>query len=297
MIFIETNDGLYEALVTIADGEANFASEDGKPEWHERMGQCSQNLLKATLPHVKGMNEKYIKHETSDCEPCQLGKSTKAPRKSREGQDLGATRPVERVYTDVVGPMNYLSVGKAKYFFTLLDEYSGYSMVHFSCKKNETGNEIIEMIQEIENLFNSKIETLSCIYRKTVKWIRSDGGGEYEGHVFQNWLKQRCIIHEMKKAYSPESNSRAERLNRTLLDMSRAMMLNANTAPKNVLAEAGNTDCYIRNRLVTRSCSEKYTPYDVINKRKPSVGHLRKFGCKAYVHKPEHKRDGKWIEG
>ena len=80
------------------------------------------------------------------------------------------------------------------------------------------------MITEVENLFNTRIGKLTTINRNSVKWIRSDGGGEYIGVEFQNWIKARRIVHEITTAYSPESNGSAERLNRTLLDMARTMM-------------------------------------------------------------------------
>lgn len=53
-------------------------------------------------------------------------------------------------------------------------------MVRIPAKK-EVRNAVIDMIKKLENLFNEKIETLSCIYRNTVKWVRFDGGEECIG--------------------------------------------------------------------------------------------------------------------
>ena len=38
------------------------------------------------------------------------------------------------------------------------------------------------------------------------------------------------------------------------------------------------------------SASEDKTPYEVWTGKKPSLSHLRVFGCDAYVHVPKEKR-------
>lgn len=78
--------------------------------------------------------------------------------------------------------------------------------------------------------------------------------------LFQNWIKQLGMVCEATTAYSPESNGRAERLERTLIDMARTMLHSAPTAPSNLWAEAVHTACFIKNRLVTQSCTEHCTP-------------------------------------
>jgi transposase InsO family protein len=40
---------------------------------------------------------------------------------------------------------------------------------------------------------------------------------------FQNYLKQNGIIHNTSVAYCPQSNEKAERLNRTLVEKARCM--------------------------------------------------------------------------
>lgn len=61
----------------------------------------------------------------------------------------------------LAGTMKILSLGGAKYFVSTLDEYSSYSFLCFLAEKNEAGEEAIDMIQKLENVFNEKIEMLS----------------------------------------------------------------------------------------------------------------------------------------
>lgn len=119
-------------------------------------------------------------------------------------------------------------------------------MVCFINQKREAGKAVKYMITELENMFNSRIETLHCLNRSAVKWRRSDGGGEYIGDHFQLLLKQKGIVHEITMVCSSVSNRRAERLNRTLIDMGIAMMRTLGAHRRHLWAEVIDTACFIR---------------------------------------------------
>jgi len=53
-------------------------------------------------------------------------------------------------------------------------------------------------------------------------------------------------------------------------------------------AEAVGTARYLKNRSPTSALVDK-TPHEV-SRKKPSVAHLRVFGCNAFVHLPKEKR-------
>jgi hypothetical protein len=55
-------------------------------------------------------------------------------------------------------------------------------------------------------------------------------------------------------------------------------------------AEAMNTTVYIKNRCPTKALEAK-TPQEAWIGRKPNVSHLRVFGCKAFAHIPDEKRN------
>lgn len=108
---------------------------------------------------------------------------------------------------------------------TLLDSCSGYSLVRFVARKSNAADTVIQMVRELDNLLNGSLRWLSSINRNTLKWVRTDGGGEYIGNDFQERISRRGIVHEVTTEYSPESNGAAERLNQTLLDIARTMIL------------------------------------------------------------------------
>jgi len=59
-------------------------------------------------------------------------------------------------------------------------------------------------------------------------------------------------------------------------------MLNESKLPKYFWADAVYTAAYVLNRILIRPILKK-NPYELYNGRKPSVSHLRVFGCKCFV--------------
>ena len=49
------------------------------------------------------------------------------------------------------------------------------------------------------------------------------------------------------------------------------------------------TACYLVNRSPSSALEDK-TPQEVWTSKKPSLSHLRVFGCDAYVHVPKEER-------
>jgi len=100
-------------------------------------------------------------------------------------------------------------------------------------------------------------------------------------------------------ANTPQENGVAERLNRTVLEMVRTMMFDSKL-PKAYWTFAVKYAQVILNRLPTKAVSEDRTPHELFLQKKPSVAHIRIFGCRAYVHVPDEKRsklDPKSVEG
>jgi len=58
-----------------------------------------------------------------------------------------------------------------------------------------------------------------------IRELRSDNGLEYFSNNFQAYLKAEGIRHLTSVAYVPQSNGKAERLNRTLQEKTRTMLL------------------------------------------------------------------------
>jgi hypothetical protein len=77
-----------------------------------------------------------------------------------------------------------------------------------------------------------------------------------------------------------------EQKNRTLVEMARTM-LDEHRTPRNFWVDAISTACYISNQIFLRSILN-LTPFELRFGRKPSVSHLRPFGCKCFVLKRDN---------
>ena len=81
--------------------------------------------------------------------------------------------------------------------------------------------------------------------------------------------------------YTPEQNVVAERKNRTVVEMARSM-LKQTEMPDCFCAEAVAAAVHILNISPTKVVWNQ-TPYEAWNGNKPSISHLRVFGCICYV--------------
>jgi hypothetical protein len=74
-----------------------------------------------------------------------------------------------------------------------------------------------------------------------------------------------------------------EQKNHTLVEMARTV-LNEHRTPRSFWADAIGTAYYISNRIFMRLIMY-LTPFELCFGRKPSVSHVRPFGCKCFVLK------------
>lgn len=113
-----------------------------------------------------------------------------------------------------------------------------------------------------------------------------------------DFLKSKGIKIQHSMPYVPQSNGTAERLNRTILDIA-IPILHQSGRPRNSWPYAVEVACYLYNR--TPVTGKNLTPVELMFNQKPNLSHLRPFGCRAYVHKPQIQRSSKFddraIEG
>ena len=123
---------------------------------------------------------------------------------------------------------------------------------------------------------------------KKIKIIRTTNGGEHTSNEFAQYLKNEGIRHEYTIPKSLEQNGVSERMNRTLLELVRTMLIDSGL-PHKFWAEALSTACYLKNRSPVRVL-KGMTPYQAFVGRKPNVDHLKIFGCVCYAHVPKDER-------
>ena len=108
------------------------------------------------------------------------------------------------------------------------------------------------MKRKIDALDVSKvaIAALESEARKSLKSLRTDGGGEYVSAAWGQYARQKGITHELTAPYSPQQNGMAERLNRTLLEKMRCLLI-WSQLPKSYWDVALLHANWLRNKLPT----------------------------------------------
>ncbi|KAH9801427.1 hypothetical protein KPL71_001026 [Citrus sinensis] len=127
-------------------------------------------------------------------------------------------------------------------------------------------------------IFYKKVQNEKCY---SITCIRSDHGGEFENHAFENFCNDFGIEHQFSSPRTPQQNGVAERKNRSIQEMARTM-LNENSLPKYFWAKAVSTACYVLNMVLIRPNLNE-TPYELWKDRKPNIGYFKVFGCKCFV--------------
>ena len=118
--------------------------------------------------------------------------------------------------------------------------------------------------------------------------LRTNNGGGFCSKEFEEFYKKCGIARQKTTPYTPQQNGIVERMNKTLMEREKSMLSGAGLGQE-FWAEVVETTCYLTNRSPSSALEDK-TPQEVWTGKKPSISHLRVFGCDAYVHVPKEKR-------
>jgi hypothetical protein len=264
-------DGLQTVQGTLQVKQSGKVCVVSADVWHRRLGHVNAATLSAMSRDgsVQGLN---MTGEFSSCSACFDAKQARLPF---EETISVSKEPLALVHADLVGKIADKSLGGAQYALTILDDCTRYSTVVCLASKATAAAAFVGVLRQWERQTGKK-----------TKLIRTDRGTEFMAEL-DEFLKAEGIIHQRSVRYTPQQNGRAERLNRTLLEKTRAMLFEA-TLPTSFWSEAITTANYLRN--VTTSRVVKATPYELFFGTKPDVSNLRVFGASAHVHVPKETR-------
>lgn len=204
------------------------------------------------------------------CEACVKAKSTHKPfpkETSRHTIKYGGV-----VHTDLWGPAQMVSVAGSSYYMSFTNDYLHKSQMVFLKHKSEA----LEAFKQYEKRLTTQHDRLH------IKMLHSDRGGEYLSTNFDTYLKDHGITRELTVHDSPQQNGVVERLNRTLVEHARAMLI-AHSLPKFLWAEVINYVVWLKNHLPSRSIPG-HTPYALIHNEHPDLSGAYEFGCSILVH-------------
>lgn len=267
---------LYELTINIKSPTAQLCSSDNIVLWHRRLGHIGEsglrNMEKANL--LTGLNLKS--NSLGFCDVCVEGKQCREPF---DDSRVRGKRVLERIHSDVCGPIDPIAWNGAKYFVSFIDDYTHFAMIYVIKKKSDVFKAFQEYEALVTSMFNgNKISKLTI-----------DQGREYLSTEQSKWYKSKGIQIEPTIAYSPQQNGVAERFNRTITEKVRTMLLQSG-ASKMMWSEAALTAVYILNRCPTRCLENLMTPAEMWLGVKPNLDKVKVFGCKAYAWVPNQCR-------
>ncbi|KAG8926805.1 hypothetical protein FRC01_008347 [Tulasnella sp. 417] len=277
---VPRNGNSYSCCGEIIFPEKGHATKISRVTWHRRCGHLGHtSILELAKKELVNDLELDVQSSgsTTECDACLRGKHTRSSFPT--GGRTRATKPLELIHSDVCGPFPPSQEGY-KYYVSLIDDYTEFGVVY--CLKEKSG------VFEAFKHYHARAEKHTDA---TLKAVQTDNGGEYKGD-FERYCTSHGIHHRRTTPYTPEQNGVAERMNRTLNNAVVSCLLDANLGDA-YWADAVLYAMYNRNRSPSRAIPG-YVPFTLWNNNyKPSIAHLRPFGCTVYIHIPKKVRSGK----
>lgn len=236
--------------------------------WHKRLGHINFPSLKANLKKLEvGYTDDSESHI---CDSCQRAKATKIY--NREPQKR-PQQPYQFIHTDLVGPIDPVGFACERYFFTFTNDCTRYTETYTGSKKSDW----LKCLKAFHRLCRTRSKQIHPIERQ-----RSDYGSELQSHKADDWLEKEGIVFEPSAPYSREQKGVSERVGRTIMDMTRATILEGNIDdelwPEIILAMT-----QIKNNRPTRALPSNTTPHEAQSQETAAISHLRVLGSIVYV--------------
>lgn len=146
---------------------------------------------------------------------------------------------------------------------------------------------VLSQRSDVPNAIGSMLITAKSNGHRA-KRLRSDNAREFVSEKVESLLRTNEIVHELPAPCCPEQNGRAERQNRTIIEMARTIMMDANL-PTSLWGELSRTACFIRNRLPLERLDFR-SPYELWTGSPLDLDYFRVIGSDVYVHVPSNFR-------
>jgi hypothetical protein len=163
---------------------------------------------------------------------------------------------------------------------SFIDDNTHFTVVYLLKSKSEVSQCFKKYEAMATAHFVLKISSFRCV-----------NGGEYILSELKEMFEEKGIQFEFTIRYTPQQNGVAERMNRTIVDKARCMLLESGLK-KSFWIESVLTAVYLINQSPTAAL-EKSIPAELWYGQKQNLQKLRVFGSLVNLHIPNEITKGK----
>ena len=245
---------------------------------HRRLGHLNEQAMVKLNGMVDGYEYKGdIKGEM--CEICAINKSVSAPHPTSTNPT--SKHPLDLIHMDYVEIEKDSGVEGETTTLLITDDHSNARWAF--PMKTRSGEELLKQ-------FKAWLPTVERMADRKLKIIRSDRDLSIVAGVFGDFMEEMGIAHQLTPAYEHQSNGKAERANRIILDRARCM-LQESKLPKKYWPYAVTSAVYVVNR--SPSSGLDVTPLEKFSDQRPDLRNMRVFGSTCYARYPVEHSGGR----
>lgn len=253
---------------------------------HHRLAHPNFAYLKRMIKEgmITGVSDNCDLSLPPDCVSCMKSKGQRLTFKHNRPR---AIHKLENVHVDLRGIIRNTTVNDISYYMLFTYDYTGMKFIYFLKFKDKAPvfAAFEAFLAFAERQSNRKLECLTL-----------DQGSVFFNSTFLPYCREKGIWLHETAPYAPEQNGVSERANKTVISKARAIIQHANI-PINLCFEAVNTVIYLDNQTLSLSYNEgKKTPFEARTGRKPSISHIKIFGCAVEYIIRKSQRDTKFSQ-
>lgn len=241
---------------------------------HKRLGHIGKQALAKLQSSTEGLDlSPQAVQSNKDLENCAVCIQSKFTKKASKAPPTTEVRNFgDLVYTDLGGPIKPKTPNGFRYYITFLDYKTKYLEVYLLKSRATLVNAI--------KAFYTRVETQDCV---KLKMLQADN--ELNTEDIQVFATEKGMVLRFTAPHTPEPKGGGERINRTLFDKIRALLIEAGL-PRKFWGEALLSSVYLYNRTPNSSLNF-VTPYMAKYNKKPDISNIRIWGSLCYKKEPK----------
>lgn len=172
--------------------------------WHMRLGHPSPSRLRLASPLLPSKTTSF----DNNCSVCPMAKQTRLPFQL----SLISTKAAfDLLHCDIWGPHKIPTHSGARFFLTIVDDFTRCTWIFLMQHKSET-----------QNLLKSFVIFAQTQFHANIKTIRVDNGSEF--FSMREFFQNHGIAYQRTCVYTPQQNGVVERKHRHILTVARALL-------------------------------------------------------------------------